>query len=130
MSANGCCCCGGVDSREQKLNEIIEKYKNTKGALVPVLHEAEEVYGYLPLEVQKKIAEGLNIPLAEVYGVVTFYTQFSLNPKGKYKIQVCMGTACYVKGSGAILEKLKEKLEIDVGECTSDGKFSLKLADV
>jgi len=126
MSANGCCCCGGVDSREQKLNEIIEKYKNTKGALVPVLHEAEEVYGYLPLEVQKKIAEGLNIPLAEVYGVVTFYTQFSLNPKGKYKIQVCMGTACYVKGSGAILEKLKEKLEIDVGECTSDGKFSLE----
>jgi len=80
----------------------------------------------LPLEVQKKIAEGLNIPLAEVYGVVTFYTQFSLNPKGKYKIQVCMGTACYVKGSGAILEKLKEKLEIDVGECTSDGKFSLE----
>ncbi|ABN51576.1 MAG TPA: NADH-quinone oxidoreductase subunit NuoE [Hungateiclostridium thermocellum] len=126
MSANGCCCCGGVDSREQKLNEIIEKYKNTKGALVPVLHEAQEVYGYLPLEVQKKIAEGLNIPLAEVYGVVTFYTQFSLNPKGKYKIQVCMGTACYVKGSGAILEKLKEKLEIDVGECTSDGKFSLE----
>lgn len=126
MSANGCCCCGGVDSREQKLNEIIEKYKNTKGALVPVLHEAQEVYGYLPLEVQKKIAEGLNIPLAEVYGVVTFYTQFSLNPKGKYKIQVCMGTACYVKGSGAILEKLKEKLEIDVGECASDGKFSLE----
>lgn len=126
MSANGCCCCGGVDSREQKLNEIIEKYKNTKGALVPVLHEAQEVYGYLPLEVQKKIAEGLNIPLAEVYGIVTFYTQFSLNPKGKYKIQVCMGTACYVKGSGAILEKLKEKLEIDVGECTSDGKFSLE----
>lgn len=75
---------------------------------------------------RKKIAEGLNIPLAEVYGVVTFYTQFSLNPKGKYKIQVCMGTACYVKGSGAILEKLKEKLEIDVGECTSDGKFSLE----
>jgi len=85
MSANGCCCCGGVDSREQKLNEIIEKYKNTKGALVPVLHEAEEVYGYLPLEVQKKIAEGLNIPLAEVYGVVTFYTQFSLNPKENIK---------------------------------------------
>ncbi|GAE88231.1 NADH-quinone oxidoreductase subunit NuoE [Acetivibrio straminisolvens] len=126
MSANGCCCCSGVDSRDQKLQEIIEKYKNTRGALVPVLHEAQEVYGYLPLEVQKKIAEGLNVPLAEVYGVVTFYTQFSLNPKGKYKIQVCMGTACYVKGSGAILEKLKEKLEIDVGGCTGDGKFSLE----
>ncbi|HOM02189.1 MAG TPA: NADH-quinone oxidoreductase subunit NuoE [Acetivibrio sp.] len=126
MSANGCCCCGGVDSRDQKLQEIIEKYKNTRGALVPVLHEAQEVYGYLPLEVQKKIAEGLNVPLSEVYGVVTFYTQFSLNPKGKYKIQICMGTACYVKGSGAILEKFKEKLEIDVGGCTSDGKFSLE----
>jgi len=126
MSANGCCCCSGVDSRDQKLQEIIEKYKNTRGALVPVLHEAQEVYGYLPLEVQKKIAEGLNVPLAEVYGVVTFYTQFSLNPKGKYKIQVCMGTACYVKGSGAILENLKEKLEIDVGGCTGDGKFSLE----
>lgn len=126
MSANGCCCCSGVDSRDQKLQEIIEKYKNTRGALVPVLHEAQEVYGYLPLEVQKKIAEGLNVPLAEVYGVVTFYTQFSLNPKGKYKIQVCMGTACYVKGSGAILEKFKEKLGLDVGGCTSDGKFSLE----
>lgn len=126
MSANNCCCCGGVDSRDQELQKIIEKYKNTEGALIPVLHEAQELYGYLPLEVQKKIAEGLNVPLAEVYGVVTFYTQFSLNPKGKYKIQICMGTACYVKGSGAILEKLKEKLELNVGECTEDGKFSLE----
>jgi len=125
MSENNCCCCGTVDEREQKLQEIINKYKDTKGALIPVLHEAQEVYGYLPASVQKKISEGLNVPLAEIYGVVTFYTQFSLNPKGKYKIQVCMGTACYVKGSGQILDKLKEKLGIDVGECTDDGKFSL-----
>ncbi len=125
MSVNNCCCCGGIDEKEQKLQEIIEKYKETRGALIPVLHEAQEVYGYLPMSVQKKISEGLNIPLAEVYGVVTFYTQFSLNPKGKYKINVCMGTACYVKGSGQILDKVKEKLGIDVGQCTEDGEFSL-----
>jgi NADP-reducing hydrogenase subunit HndA len=125
MSTNNCCCCGGVDSRDQKLQEIISKYKDTKGALIPVLHEAQEIYGYLPIEVQKKISEGLNVPLSEVYGVVTFYTQFSLNPKGKYKISVCMGTACYVKGSGLILEKLKEKLGLEVGQCTEDGLFSL-----
>jgi NADP-reducing hydrogenase subunit HndA len=126
MSTNKCCCCSGVDERDQKLQEIINKYKDTKGALIPVLHEAQDLYGYLPMEVQKKIAQGLEVPLAEVYGVVTFYTQFSLNPKGKYKIQICMGTACYVKGAGAILDKLKEKLGLNVGECTEDGLFSLE----
>lgn len=125
MSENNCCCCGGADPRDQKLQEIIEKYKDTRGALIPVLHEAQEVYGYLPIEIQKKISEGLNIPLSEIYGVVTFYTQFSLNPKGKYKISVCMGTACYVKGSGQILDKFKEKLGLEVGECSDDGMFSL-----
>ena len=88
--------------------------------------KAQEIYGYLPIEVQTKIAEGLNVPLAEVYGVVTFYTQFSLNPKGEYKIGVCLGTACYVKGSGDILEKIKEIIGIDVDGCTPDGKFSLE----
>lgn len=126
MSENNCCCCNKVDPRDQKLQEIIEKYKDTKGALIQVLHEAQEVYGYLPIEVQKKISEGLNVPLSEIYGVVTFYTQFSLNPKGKYKISVCMGTACYVKGAGQILEKFKERLGIEVGECTEDGLFSLE----
>lgn len=123
------CCCGSVDAcvdeRDQKLQEIIAKYKDMSGALIPVLHEAQELYGYLPVEVQKKISEGLNVSLAEIYGVVTFYTQFSLSPKGKYKVNVCMGTACYVKGSGAILDKLKEKLGIEVGQCTEDGLFSL-----
>ena len=84
--------------KEQKLQEIIAKYKSTRGALIQVLHEAQDVYGYLPLEVQLKVAEGLKIPLAEVYGVVSFYTQFTTNPKGEYRISVCMGTACYVKG--------------------------------
>lgn len=123
MSENGCCNCN--KNVDEKLNEIILKYKNTVGALIPVLHEAQEVYGYLPIEVQKKISDGLNIPLSEIYGVVTFYTQFSLKPKGKYKINVCLGTACYVKGAGLILDKFKEKLKIEVGECTDDGKFSL-----
>jgi NADP-reducing hydrogenase subunit HndA len=126
MSTNKCCCCGVKDVRDEKLQEIIEKYKDTKGALVPVLHEAQELYGYLPIEVQKKISEGLGVSLSEIYGVVTFYTQFSLNPKGKYKVNICMGTACYVKGAGQILDKFKEHLGIDVDECTEDGLFSLE----
>ncbi|MBQ6795879.1 MAG: NAD(P)H-dependent oxidoreductase subunit E [Clostridia bacterium] len=115
----------GTPEQEAKLREIIAAHKDTEGALIPVLHEAQGVYGYLPIEVQSIIAEGLGIPLAEVYGVVTFYAQFSLNPKGQYEIGVCLGTACYVKGSGDILEKFKQLLGIDVGECTPDGKFSL-----
>lgn len=115
----------GTPEQEAKLREIIAAHKDTQGALIPVLHEAQGVYGYLPIEVQSIIAEGLGIPLAEVYGVVTFYAQFSLNPKGQYEIGVCLGTACYVKGSGDILEKFKQILGIDVGECTPDGKFSL-----
>jgi NADP-reducing hydrogenase subunit HndA len=119
------CCCGCVDEKAIKLQEIIEKYKNSRGALIPVLHEAQEVYGYLPMKVQKIISESLDIPLSEIYGVVTFYTQFSLKPKGKFKISACMGTACYVKGANLVLEKLQEKLGIQVGDCTEDGKFSL-----
>lgn len=118
----GCCC---ADTKAQELEKIIAKYKDTRGALIPVLHEAQDIYGYLPMSVQKKVAEGLNVSLAEVYGVVTFYTQFSLNPKGKYKINVCLGTACYVKGSGQIYDKISEILKIKSGECTPDGVFSL-----
>lgn len=116
-----------VSTKEQdaKLEQVIAKYQNTDGALIPVLHEAQDIYGYLPLEVQQKISKGLGVPLSDIYGVVTFYTQFSVNPKGQYKIGVCLGTACYVKGSGNVLDKIKEKLGIDVGECTPDGKFSL-----
>lgn len=116
----------GTAQQEEQLMSVIAKYKDQDGALIPVLHQAQEIYGYLPIEVQTMIADGLNVPLAEVYGVVTFYTQFSLNPKGEYKIGVCLGTACYVKGSGDILEKIKECIGIDVDGCTSDGKFSLE----
>ena len=125
MSDN-CTLCAQAKENAKKLDAIIEKYKDTRGALIPVLHEAQDVYGYLPLEVQRVIAEKLDIPLAEVYGVVSFYTQFSINPKGKYQINVCMGTACYVKGANEILDKFKTRLSIDVGECTEDGLFSLE----
>ncbi len=111
--------------QEEKLQEVIAKYKGTEGALIPVLHEAQSIFGYLPIEVQQKISDGLDVPMSEIYGVVTFYAQFSINPKGKYQIGVCLGTACYVKGSGDIIDKIKLRLGIDVGECTPDGKFSL-----
>ncbi|HPY97520.1 MAG: NADP-reducing hydrogenase subunit HndA [Firmicutes bacterium ADurb.Bin099] len=114
-----------LDEKQKKLQEVFDKYKDTQGALIPVLHEAQEIYGYLPLSVQEAVADALEIPLSEVYGVVTFYTHFSLYPKGKYKIQICLGTACYVKGANNILEELKKRLGIDVGQSTEDGKFSL-----
>ena len=118
-------CDGSCDEKLVKLQEIIAENKDKQGSLIHVLHEAQLIYGYLPVEVQKIIAEGMNIPLAEVYGVVTFYAQFSLKPKGEYKISVCLGTACYVKGADLVLDKLKESLDIQVGDCTEDGKFSL-----
>lgn len=116
----------GTKAQEEQLKSVIERYKNVEGALMPVLQEAQEIYGYLPIEVQIMIADGLGVSLSEVYGVVTFYGQFSLNPKGKYQVNVCLGTACYVKGSGDILDRLKETLGIDAGGITSDGKFSLE----
>ena len=88
----------GTQEQEQKLLEVIAQNKELPGALLPVLHEAQEIYGYLPIEVQQMVADGLGISLSEVYGVATFYSRFSLTPKGKHKISVCLGTACYVKG--------------------------------
>lgn len=116
----------GTKEQEAQLMEVIAEYKGQQGAVIPVLHKAQEIYGYLPIEVQEMISEGLNAPLAEIYGIVTFYTQFTLEPKGEHHIGICLGTACYVKGSGDILEKFKERLSIDVGGCTPDGKFSLE----
>lgn len=115
----------GTPEQKAQLLAVIDEHKGQDGAAIPVLHKAQEIYGYLPIEVQTMIAKGLDIPLAEIYGIVTFYTQFSLNPKGAYQIAVCLGTACYVKGSGDILDKIKDRLGIDVGECTPDGKFSI-----
>ncbi len=116
-----------IDTPEQKakLLEVIDRLKDEKGAVMPVLQEAQEIYGYLPIEVQDVIAKGLGVSLEEVYGVSTFYSQFTLTPKGQYHISVCLGTACYVKGADKILDKLVERLGIKSEECTEDGKFSL-----
>ncbi len=115
----------GTPEQKRQLMEVLAKVKNEKGALMGALQQAQQIYGYLPIEVQKMVADGLHIPLEEVYGVATFYSQFSLNPKGKYKIQVCLGTACYVKGAGDIIDSISKEIGIAGGECTADGKFSL-----
>ena len=114
-----------TDEQKQALQEIIERNKVQPGALLPILHEAQEVYGYLPIEVQQRVADGLGISLSEVYGVATFYSRFSLTPKGKHRISVCLGTACYVKGADKILAEVEKKLGIKSGECTEDGLFSI-----
>ncbi len=116
----------GTPEQEKLLMLVFEKYKDVPGRLMPVLQEAQEIYGYLPIEVLKMIAENLNISLSEAYGVATFYSQFSLTPKGEHQISVCLGTACYVKGSDKILERIEEKLGIKSGECTADRKFSIE----
>ncbi|MGN0605259.1 MAG: NAD(P)H-dependent oxidoreductase subunit E [Oscillospiraceae bacterium] len=116
----------GTKEQENQLLAVISELKDEKGALMPILQKAQDIYGYLPIEVQKIISDNLGVPLEKVYGVVTFYSQFSLSPKGKYRISVCLGTACYVKGSGDIYNKLIETLGIEGGECTPDGKFSLE----
>ena len=115
----------GTPEQEAKLNEVIARCKSDKSLLMAVMQEAQEIYGYLPLEVQKMIADGMDVPLEKVYGVATFYAQFSLSPKGDCHISVCLGTACYVKGSGDIYNKLMEILGIAGDECTPDKKFSL-----
>ena len=115
----------GTKTQESELRECIANEKDKPGALMPVLQKAQEIYGYLPIEVQTIVADMLDISLSEVYGVATFYTQFSLNPKGEHRISICLGTACYVKGADKILDALEEKLGIKVGECTEDGVFSL-----
>ncbi|MDD3402987.1 MAG: NAD(P)H-dependent oxidoreductase subunit E [Hespellia sp.] len=115
----------GTKEQEESLLKVIADLKDEKGALMPILQKAQDIYGYLPIEVQTMISNETGIPLEKIYGVVTFYSQFSLNPKGKYQISVCLGTACYVKGSGEIYNALTQKLGIEGGECTSDGKFSL-----
>lgn len=115
----------GTAEQEQKLRDVIETYRKDPSRLMTVMQEAQEIYGYLPVEVQQIIAEGMNVPLEKVYGVATFYAQFALSPKGVYNVSVCLGTACYVKGSGDIFNKISEKLGIGADECTPDGKFSL-----
>lgn len=115
------------DTAEQaaKLDAVIAECTGDVSQLMHVMQEAQNIYGYLPFEIQQKIAEGMNVPMEKVYGVATFYAQFALSPKGKYAISVCLGTACYVKGAQEILDELSAQLGISAEECTADGKFSL-----
>jgi NADH:ubiquinone oxidoreductase subunit E len=115
----------GTAEQKNRLLEAIGEHRAEPGAMMPILQAAQEIYGYLPIEVQSLIAEGLEISLEDVYNVTTFYSQFALSPKGKYEISVCLGTACYVKGAGEIADKISEILKIKAEECTQDGKFSL-----
>ncbi|MCQ2407506.1 MAG: NAD(P)H-dependent oxidoreductase subunit E [Oscillospiraceae bacterium] len=115
----------GTAAQEQELRATIDALREDPGCLMPIMQKAQEIYGYLPIEVQRIISEELNIPIEKVFGVATFYAQFTMSPKGKYRISVCLGTACYVKGSGVVMEKLEEALGIGGGQITQDGRFSL-----
>ena len=115
----------GTKEQEAELMAVIAKYKDDKSRLMAVMQEAQGIYGYLPIEVQNMIAEGMDVPLEKIYGVSTFYAQFSLTPKGENHISVCLGTACYVKGAGDLYDRLQQILSIGGDECTPDRKFSL-----
>ena len=115
----------GTEEQKQQLLKVINDLRDTSGCLMPIMQAAQDIYGYLPYEVQKIISDELGIPVEKVYGVATFYAQFNLNPKGENTVSVCLGTACSVKGSGLVFEEIEKQLGISDGECTSDGKFSL-----
>ena len=115
-------------SQEQlaQVDEIVQKNREKPGALIPVLEDVQSALGYLPVAIQVKVAQGLNIPIADVYGVVSFYSFFTMEPKGRHSIRVCVGTACYVKGAQRLFEKLSSKLNVEKGGCTEDRRFSLE----
>ena len=118
--------CECVENKiRQEVQEIIKAYKPEKDNLIQILNEVQEKYGYIPKIAQMEISKYLGVPMAEIYGVITFYDRFKLEPKGKYNISVCLGTACFVKGSQAILDRLKERLNLEEGKTSSDGKFSI-----
>ena len=120
------CCCGGNKDRFAKVDEILAHYNGVKGALIPVLQEAQGAYGFLPKDIISRIADTLKIPVSQVYGVVTFYSQFHLNPRGRNIIRVCQGTACHVRGAKAVLKALDDELRIAPGQTTTDERFTLE----
>lgn len=129
METKATCLCGEVSEEElrARVNEVIDEYVGKEGSLIQILHLVQGIYGYLPLEIQELISERLDIPLSEVYGVSTFYSFFSTQPRGEYTIRVCLGTACYVRGSAKILKRLSELLDTEVGGTTKDRKFTLEV---
>ena len=116
----------GTKEQEERLVAMIARYDGVAGKMMPILQEAQEIYGYLPIEVQKIIARETGVSLEEIYGIISFYAQFKLNPDGKVAIAVCLGTACYVKGSGELIEAIESDLGIASGSTSADGKFSLE----
>ena len=116
----------GTKEQEAELLAVIEKHAGEKGAMMPILQEAQGIYGYLPIEVQKIIADKTGVSQEEIFGIASFYSQFKLNPDGKYAIAVCLGTACYVKGSGEVIEEISKQLNVPVGSTSSDGKYSVE----
>ncbi len=122
------CCKECQDEKLSAIANVIDLYKDKEGSLIQILHLSQQIYGYLPLDVQVFIADSLKIPLSVVSGVITFYSFFSTEPRGRHTIRVCLGTACYVRGGKKIVESLKEKLEVDVGGTTKDGKFTFEVA--
>ena len=116
----------GTPEQEAQLRAVIDESKHDKSLLMHVMQQAQAIYGYLPIEVQKIIADGMDVPIEKVYGVSTFYAQFALSPKGEYNISVCLGTACYVKGAQSLLDKITEILGVGAGECSDDGRFSIE----
>jgi NADH-quinone oxidoreductase E subunit len=127
---SGCNCDqnNGQDARYQELANAIDEYRDMEGALIMVLHRAQQIFGYLPEDVQRFIARELGVPVSEVYGVATFYSYFSLQPRGKHRIAVCLGTACYVRGSGDIVSAIEKELGIKVNETSPDGMFTLEVS--
>lgn len=126
MKAKNEKCSNCADKRmKEEMEELMQPYTQEKDNLIQILNEVQEKYGYIPKTAQLEISNYLNIPMAEIYGVITFYSRFTLKPKGKYNVSICLGTACFVKGSKDLLERAKTKLGIEEGETTSDGKFSL-----
>lgn len=123
-----CCCNASEEELLAQIAELARSYRGKEGSLIQVLHMAQSIYGYLPLEVQKVVADGLGIPLAEVSGVVSFYSFFSTQRRGKHTIRVCLGTACYVRGGKRIVERLNEILGVNVGDTTEDGLFTFEVA--
>ena len=125
------CCCQNSSEEQalyEKVTEIIEKYRGTDGALIMVLHEAQELFGYLPMELQKFIADGMDIPVSEVSGVVSFYSFFTPNKRGKHTIRVCQGTACYVRGGKKLVDAIHENLGVETNGTTEDGQFTFEIA--
>lgn len=127
LEAEKTCCELSEEEQYRLLSQVIRDFHSDENNLIQILHMAQAIFGYLPLKVQQYIAGEMNMPLSRVSGVITFYSFFSTQPKGKYTIQICLGTACYVRGGKKILEKLQELLSVKVGETTKDGKFSLQV---